>query len=312
MLNVFKIKKIYINFGDKLKSEKVFFWACDFKSTSGEGRLAKLYVKEYKKKFKNTLIKIPNQKLKIFNYKYLSPFFGIFYGWYYFFNGKKFLYLNYLPFWNFLIFLLLPPKCEIGPITGGAKFNKQSKDFFIRSFIFPFLYFLTNIILKYRYKNFIFSTDLLKKFLNRNVLKRSKFNFIFNEIKKKRERKNRNKKIKLLIYFRRHNNKNYSHIFKLIKKLVSKNFKVHVIGDKLYLKGIKNNGYISHKKVIRLLNNTKYSIISSENIFSFFTIDCINNHVKILVNNKTFNSIKYNKKQFLKFNFNKINLEILK
>ena len=52
-------------------------------------------------------------------------------------------------------------------------------------------------------------------------------------------KKIRNKKIKLLIYFRKHNNKNYSHIFKLIEKLVSKNFKVHVIGDKLNLKGIK-------------------------------------------------------------------------
>ena len=34
-------------------------------------------LKEYKKKFKNVLIKIPNQKLKSLNYKYLSPFFGI-------------------------------------------------------------------------------------------------------------------------------------------------------------------------------------------------------------------------------------------
>lgn len=295
-----------------MKSEKIFFWACDFKSTSGEGRLAKLYIKEYKKKFKNILIKIPKHKLKIFNYKYFSPFLGILYAWYYFFNGKKFLYLNYLPFWNSLLFLLLPPKCKIGPITGGAKFDKQSKDFYVRSFIFPSLYFLTNIILKYRYKDLIFSTDLLENFLHRNVLKKSKFNFIFKEIKKNGEKKIRNKKIKLLIYFRKHNNKNYSHIFKLIEKLVSKNFKVHVIGDKLNLKGIKNNGYISHTKVIRLLKNTKYSIISSENIFSFFTIDCINNHVKILVNKKTFNSIKHYKKQFLKFNFKKNNLEILK
>jgi hypothetical protein len=295
-----------------LKSEKVFFWTCDFKSTTGEGRLAKLYLKEYKKKIKKNFIKIPDQKLKIFNYKYFSPFFGILYAWYYFIKREKFLYLNYLPLWNFLIFLLLPPKCEIGPITGGAKFDKQSKDFYIRNFIFPLLYFFSNIILNYRFKNLIFSTDLLKNYLHRNVLKKSKFNFIFNGIQKNKKKKIKNKKIKLLLYFRKHNNKNYSHIYKLIEKLVFKNHKVHVIGDRIHLQGVKNNGYISHTRVIKLLKNTKYSIISSENIFSFFTIDCINNNVKILVSDKTFNSINNYKKKFIKFNFKKNNLNILK
>ena len=86
---------------------------------------------------------------------------------------------------------------------------------------------------------------------------------------------------------------------------------MHVIGDKLNLEGVKNYGNISYKKVITLLKNTKYSLATSENIFSFFTIDCINNNVKILVNKKDFNSIKKYKKNFIKFDFTKNNLNKL-
>ena len=49
---------------------------------------------------------------------------------------------------------------------------------------------------------------------------------------------------------------------------------------------------LSHNNVLKLLERTRYSIASKENIFSFFTIDAINNNVKILVDYKDFNSIK--------------------
>jgi hypothetical protein len=42
--------------------------------------------------------------------------------WKDFLSGKKTIYVNYLPLWNFLIFLLLPPGSILGPITGG-KYN---------------------------------------------------------------------------------------------------------------------------------------------------------------------------------------------
>ena len=38
----------------------------------------------------------------------------------YIFN-RKVLYLNYIPLWNFLIFIFLPPNSLIGPITGTIK-----------------------------------------------------------------------------------------------------------------------------------------------------------------------------------------------
>ena len=116
-----------------MKSNKVFFWACDYNLNTGEGRLGRLYIKEYKKRFKKKPIIIKFSKSNILNYKYIIPFVGVFYSWLYFLNGKKFLFLNYIPYWNFIIFLLLAPKSEIGPITGGSKFSKYSNDFTISS-----------------------------------------------------------------------------------------------------------------------------------------------------------------------------------
>ena len=294
------------------KSKKMFFWACDYSASTGEGRLGRLYIEEQRKKFNLQYSKIEAPKLKIFNYKYLSPFIGILVAWFYFFKNKKFLYLNYLPYWNFLIFLLLPPNCKIGPITGGASFSKKTNDYLIRKFFFPILYSLSSIILKFRFDNLIFSTDLLKKKLPFQILKKSKFNFIFNSINNKKEKKSsfRNKNFSFLFYFRKHRNKEYTFPFKLINKLITKNYSVNIIGDKINIPGVRNYGYISHEKVMKLLLKTKYSIVSNENVFSFFTIDCINNGVRILVNNKTYNSIKYFKKNFIKFNFNSKNLKI--
>jgi hypothetical protein len=292
-----------------LETNKVFFWACDYSSFSGEGRLARLFIKEYKKKNKFSLINLPKPKNKFLNYKYIIPLVGILYAWLYFFKGKKFIFLNYLPYWNFVIFLVLPPKCEIGPITGGAKFSKNSNDYLIRKLIFPMFYMFSNFILKFRFKKLIFSTELLKKFLTKDIIKKSKFNFIFKEIDRT---KKSNKTIKFLFYFRKHKNKDYTFIYSLIKKISSENYKIHIIGDRLNLHGVKNHGFISHKKVLELLKLTKYSICSSENIFSFFTIDCINNNVKILIDAENFNSIKCYKNNFVKFNFENNNYKNLK
>ncbi len=286
-----------------MRSNKVYFWACDYKSNSGEGRLARLYINEYKKKSKNLFIKIPPPRLKILNYKYISPYIGIFYAWVYFFKRKQFLFLNYLPCWNFLTFLLLPPKSKIGPITGGSNFSKNSNDYLIRKFFFPILYFFSDLVLRFRFDNLIFSTDLLKKFLSKKIINKSKFNFIFNEIKIKKQNTFKKRKIKFLFYFRKHKNKKYLYIYNILNELVLKNYEPQIIGDKLILKGVKNHGFISHNKVLNLLNDTKYSLTSTENLYSFFTIDCINNNVKVLVDNKKYRAIKYYKHCFVKYKF---------
>ena len=57
--------------------------------------------------------------------KYINPFIGIIYIWFNFLIGKKVIYTNFLPLWNFLIFLLLPPKTILGPITGTTQISSQ-------------------------------------------------------------------------------------------------------------------------------------------------------------------------------------------
>ena len=74
------------------------------------------------------------------NFKYLSPILDIFFCWIKSKNQNN-CYLNYLPFWNFLIFMLLPQQTILGPITGGANYTrKRNINFIIRDKLF--LYFI--------------------------------------------------------------------------------------------------------------------------------------------------------------------------
>ena len=91
---------------------------------------------------------------------------------------------------------------------------------------------------------------------------------------------------------------------KIIKKLVKIGFKVEIIGDRINIYGVKNHGFIPHTKVLNLLKRTKYSVVSSENVFSLFSIDCINNNVKLLIYDKYYTSVKVHKKHFIKYNMN--------
>jgi len=88
-----------------------------------------------------------------------------------------------------------------------------------------------------------------------------------------------------------------------IKKLVHLNLKIYVVGDKLNTEGVKNLGRISHKNLQNLLSKSRYSIASGENILSFFTLDCINNNVKIILNTNQNINIKNINNNFIKLNF---------
>ena len=82
-----------------------------------------------------------------FIHKYLSPFQGvIFLLYHHFIKKNKICYVNFLPLWNTLLFILLPSKAVLGPIT-GYKFNGKVTNLnsLIRKFIFPLL----NSFIKY-------------------------------------------------------------------------------------------------------------------------------------------------------------------
>jgi hypothetical protein len=287
---------------------KYYCWACDFSDGTGEGNLARLFIK--KKYAQNNYQIFTIHNIKILNYKYFSPLIGIIFCWYQFIKGRKVVYLNYLPLWNCLLFIFLPPKTILGPITGGASYKKKK---FIRRFFFPLTYKISEFFLNLRNIKIYFSTELLKKYLYLSTIKNSNFNFVFNYYKKKIIQK---KEIDFLIYYRIHKNKDSFFPYNLIKKLILLNFNIHIIGDRFNNPLVINHGYLDNISVNKLLSKTFFSIASGENIYSLFTIECINHDVKILVDNSEKNKIDYFKKNFIKLNFKNLkdisNLKIMK
>ena len=71
-----------------------------------------------------------------------------------------------------------------------------------------------------------------------------------------------------------------------------------------------NFGLISKNKVLNLLNKTKTAFSSSENLFSVFSIDCLNNRVYIFYDKKIHINKDYKSKYFVPVNYE--NIEIIK
>lgn len=286
-------------------SEKIYCWSCDYSPNTGEGNLSRLFIS---KKIKKKIIYHPKiflSKKSFLNYKYFIPFVGVFFCWYYYFQNKKVAYINYLPLWNFIIFILLPPKTLIGPITGGSKFSKKS-NYLIRKYIFPIFYKISEIVILIRFQNPIFSTSLLKKYLFKKTIKRSNFDFVFEYIKIKKKIK---KNIDFLIYFKDHKNKKKLINFKLLKRILKLNFKVYCVGDYLKIPKIKNLKLVSKVKLNKILSRTRFSLCSEENFYSLYALDCINNNVKIVTCIKNKKYINKYKESFIFVNNNLSNLK---
>jgi len=287
---------------------ELYCWACDLSKNTGEGNLANLFIKKnikYNFKIFTTKdIKIKNNFfIKIINYRYISPFIGVIFCWFFFLKKKKIVYINYLPLWNFIIFMLLPPKTLFGPITGGAPFKKNFK-FIIRQALFPIFYKISEFFLNFRsLEKIYFSTELLKNRLSEEIKKKSSFNYIFKYFSPRIKIR---KKIDFLIYYRKHKNKEVFFPHKLIKNLLLLNYKIHIVGDHLNYSGVINHGYINNKKLNKLLEVTSFSIATNENFYSIFTMECLNNNVKVIVPKSEKKEIKCFKKYFIFLDYNKL------
>ena len=283
----------------------LYLWASDYDENSGEGKLARIFV-NYLKDKNDYKIKKNKISKKTYN-KYLSSFIGILYCWKNYLRNRKVGYINYLPLWNFFVFMLLPPKTILGPITGGADYSNIYKiNFYVRKYLFPLFYKISEFFLLLRSVEINFSTNLLKNNLLNKLKQKSTFNFLINNINIKKL--NNKKKIDLLLYYRRHKNKESFFPNEFIKKLATSGVKISVIGDKLNInKKIKNYGYLKNNDVQKLQSFSKFTIASGENIYSIFTVECLLNDVKILIDKKHYNQTGFLKKKFVIINFNKIN-----
>ena len=283
--------------------KKIYYWAADISNNSGEGILANSFINHYGKEnnihfFKNLNFKDKYQKKNNFIkkkfiyesniHKYIYPLIGIFILWKNFFKKRKICYINYLPLWNFLIFLFLPPKTILGPITGGIS-RKYSLLRMMDIFELVSLF-----IIRLRHKKVYFSHNFYNAKYNLNK-KRFDKNFILKDFKLKKLNKKK-RKYDLIIYFRIKSKLNKNYIINLLKEIEKHNLKFAVIGDKLAIKSAKNFGYISRKDANKVISDSKFAISNPENLYSYFIQDCLANHLKVFYNKifKKFNVLNKN------------------
>jgi len=311
-----------------LKKIKIAIWACNLSPKTGEGILANHFLKNILSRHKEKLIEIKTleqsfifqnnsfPKKKIINknsffHKYFGPFYGIYYLWLN--RDKKIIYINYLPLWNFFIFLFLPKKTIIGPITGGVYYDKViSLSSFIRKYIFPVLYKISIFIIYKKFNRVIFSTDLLKYYIPRSKYKFTLFNFVFTHFffnDNINIEKNNEKEFDLIFYNRNHPTKTTSDRNRIINFL-SKYYKICSVGDFYNNIYVKNFGFVDKHKIYNLLKKSKAALASEENFFSLFVIDAINCNLKIISFNNNF--YKQNLKKYFFFIKKNINFFIIK
>ncbi len=288
----------------------IYCWACDLGENRGEGRLALKYLeKEFppnsKFFFKNTndsfysdykelKNKFKTQKELNLNFfdSYISPVIGVFWLWYNFVRGRKICYLNFFPLWNSLLVIFLPPKTILGVITGSI-YNKKVFNIktFLRKYIVPIFYTVNSKLILLRGKKLNFSTNLLKRYFSQNN-KNLKFDFIFKNIELKKFEK---KDIDFALYFRKYDTKSNDFFKRIIKYFNQTNYKFVYFGDRCEDIDLNYLGFLSNEKVQDILNKTKYSLISEENFYSFYSIECISNHVNIFYNKHDIESDLVNK-----------------
>jgi hypothetical protein len=309
---------------NKIKSnpQDIYAWCCDYEDYRGEGRLARCFV-EYviKKKKINFYIKTPYyfsriDKNNINNFKiknkkkinlslagkYASPLVGILWLWKNFFLSRKIAYINFNPLWNIFVFIFSPPGTIFGPITGSIyDGNVRNISQFIRAFLFPFLFKISLYFLKIRKNKLLFSTSLLKKVIPKYFFNNCIFDFqiiYYNSILKKNSSIKKN--IDLIYYNRDHHQKQNVTTLKILKFLSNQNeFKKIVIGNSLLLKNYYNSEIVEHKKLLFLLSKSKYTFFSPENHLSMFLLEALSADVKIFIDNKNKEILKY----FEKSNF---------
>jgi hypothetical protein len=282
---------------------KIFYWATDQSSKSGEGKLAIMFVARLKKIYKSDKIhKIKSHFIKtnvstnniLFTtmiHKYLIPFYGIFNLWIFYFKKNKTCYINYLPLWNFLIFLLLPPKCILGPITGTVDNKKK--------FLFKTtLETLSAIIIKirYDYDKVLFASNFYQK-----KFKNASHNFIISNFKL-RKFINKKKKYDFVFYIRNEYLKKNIYTKQIINKLLFLNYKIVVIGGRFNSEKVINFGYCSEKKTKTIISLCRYAIANRENLFSFFAQDCLANGLIVFYNSQFKNYQHFKTNNFVPIN----------
>jgi hypothetical protein len=303
-------------------NKNLLIWASDISPSTGEGILARTFLNEIQKIKKFTNIKIKtfegNVNIKNLNitkikfkevnkntiyHKYFGPIYGAVY-LAFFSRKREILYLNYLPLWNFVIFLILPKKTILGPITGGIYNGRANKlNLFVRKYFFPIFYRISKIIIYKKFKKIIFSTNNLNNFVKND--NSTLVNFIEILFKKKIYILNKNKKYDIIFYNRNHSMK-FSDDIKRTIIYLSKYCKICVVGDNFKYSNIENFGWLERDEVFELIQKSKLAFNSAENFLSIFGIDCINNGTPVVYDKNIKFILKQTDLNYIPVNFNNI------
>lgn len=294
---------------------KLFYWASDIRNISGEGILGRKFLNDLKKKFKNCKFISLNKKEQNYNTffsKYIRPIFIIYKIWICHLKGHKVAYINYLPLWNFLIFATLPSATILGPITGtvkNEKFNLKIK--FKYLIIEKFLYKITFLIFRIKWKKLLFSTNMLYFIIPQSIKRKCQFNYILKDFKIKKKI-TKLKKNNFLLYYRNHPTKYNSNFFKEINK-ISMIYELAIFGDNYKNINIKNYGILGTKKLSKLMSKYQFTFSSLENFYSLHLLSSLKSGLIVICDKslKKFNfHFKSNNIFFCDYNDNEMSKKI--
>ena len=284
----------------KYEKKIIYYWASNEFPNNGEGILARNFLDLIKKNFKSYKLQpinnFKNINKETFFYKYILPFWGVLNLWKLYILGKKISYINFLPIWNFLLILLLPPKTILGPITGSINRLEYNK-------LIKILSSIGIIILKIKYNKLLFSHNFYSSYFKKN---KNKYFFNFLLYKFKLSQISVKKKYDLVFYLNNHKNKKNYFLIYLISEL-SKKYKICVIGERISKKiNVKSMGYVSRKKAFDLISKSKASVSSYENLFSLYLLDCLKYKLIVFYNKEFSPKGSINTKLLIPINFNSI------
>ncbi len=281
----------------------ILCWAIEFDNLGGEGILARSFIIKLstvtnKKIFVITpskifLIKksrvislkrknrsnISMQRSKnLFKQRFLYPIEGILI----LLLNRRFedrLYLNYLPLWQFPIFLMsVLCKFKLGPIVGGifkeSKYRTISRNF-LRVHLMKVFYFISVLIIKIFNIKVIAANSSIDKFLKGfsifpavssiNLLP-SQNNIFEEEILRD---------IDIVFYYRNHDSKYPNETKKISKYFSDLGYKVFIFGEKFESKKINHLGYIDRNELIDIFRRSKVFINLADNPENLTVFDAI-------------------------------------
>lgn len=276
-----------------------YYWANNIRYNEGEGILANNFLILLKENYKSyNFVNINKFKKKNnFFYNYILPIYGAF-KIRNLSKIKKTAYINYLPIWNFLLFAILPQRTILGPIT-GTKVKKNLIYFFFSK--------ISREIIKLKKKKILLSNNYFKN--DFSFIKKNKLFYDFLLYNFKLNNKIRKKKFDIIFYYKKNNNKGNKFFKSLIKLFLKEHFKIAIIGDDIGIKNINLKNFINldRNEAKKIISQSKCGINSKENLYSFFTLDCLSSNIMVFYNGALLQSKNLKTNLLIKYYYNNLN-----